>query len=70
MSQPAPQTPPPLIELADVAAVAGLVLVTVGVGLIFIPAGLIVCGALLLAAGVFPHVRTYPRVRPTRRRRP
>lgn len=38
--------------LFDISFVAGVVLVAVGAGLVFLPAGLIVGGVLLLATGI------------------
>lgn len=39
--------------LRDGAGVVGAVLIAVGVGMVYLPAGLIVAGALMLAAAVF-----------------
>lgn len=38
--------------LRDAAGLAGVVLIAVGAGMIFLPAGLIVAGGLLLAGAV------------------
>lgn len=40
-------------ELRDVLAVAGLALLSVGAGMIYRPAGLIVAGVVMLAIGLF-----------------
>jgi hypothetical protein len=43
--------------MRDVLSVAGLILIGVGCWLVYPPAGLIVVGALLLAAGIGGHLR-------------
>jgi hypothetical protein len=43
--------------MRDLSAVIGAVLVSVGAGVAWLPAGLIVGGALLLIAAVWGHVR-------------
>ncbi len=42
----------PLTMLCDTAGVAGAALIAIGVGLIYMPAGLIVGGLLLLIAAI------------------
>ncbi len=47
-------------KMRDVFAISGTCLLSVGAGIAWLPLGLIVPGALLLAAGLYAHFRGGP----------
>lgn len=54
------------VDLRDVLAIAGLVLVSAGVAMLSIPAALIVAGAVLLGVALMPSLLTARRQPPGR----